>query len=111
MNRASRFLTLLFALFQLTLPGALRVMDALNAADSRGSAPHVEETSGSLCRAAHTDECLVCRYLSTGATGSRPQLEFAAPTAHGQLVASAWIAPASGSHLLFRSRAPPETSI
>jgi hypothetical protein len=61
-----RTLTTLFATAQLALSVALSVAHA--SASGPGAPAHVEDTSGSACAAAHVDECIACRHLSTSAT-------------------------------------------
>jgi hypothetical protein len=70
MSRPSRLLTLCVALLQLALRGPFGVLDAMRATDGRDSAAHVEATSGPQCHAPHSDECIICRHLLTGATRS-----------------------------------------
>lgn len=106
--RRSRFAIFLFALLQLALPGALGVVDALSAADTRGSAAHVEETSSQQCRAPHTDECIICRHLSMGATRSDPAPVLLSLAGRAAPATSAGADPRSVSHTGLRSRAPPE---
>ena len=110
-SRRSRLAIFLFALVQLALPGALGIIDALSAGDGRGSAAHIEETSRQQCRAPHTDECIICRHLSTGATKSDPAPGLFSRTVRLESATSAEVDPRSVSHQGFHSRAPPETLI
>lgn len=66
--RPSRFLTVLLALVQLALPGALGVVHAMGVRAAGPTVVHVEAKSGPHCQPPHGDECVVCRHLSTGAT-------------------------------------------
>lgn len=111
LSHQARFLTFLFALVQLTLPGALGVIDAMSAGDGRGSAAHVEETSRQQCRAPHTDECIICRHLSAGATRSTSAHGLLRPIAVMRPATSAEAGPRSVSHRGLHSRAPPESLI
>lgn len=111
LSRRYRFLTFLFALAQLALPGALGVIDAMSAGDGRSTAAHIEETTRQQCRAPHSDECIICRHLSTGATRSNPAPGILPQNARMQPAASTDVQPRSVSHRGFHSRAPPETLI
>jgi len=111
LSRRSRFLALLFALAQLALPGALGVIDAMSAEDGRGAVAHIEETTRAQCRAPHTDECVICRHLSTSATRSTSAPCLLPQTAPLQPVTAAELGPRSVSHRGFQSRAPPEAVI
>jgi hypothetical protein len=71
--RPSRLLTLCVALLQLALRGPFGVLDAMRATDGRDTAAHVEATSGPQCHAPHSDECIICRHLLTGATRGEPE--------------------------------------
>lgn len=104
-----QLLTLIFALVQLALPGALGVIDAMSAGDGRGSA-HVEETTGQQCRAPHTDDCTICRHLSAGAK-SAPAAVLLPHTSSIAAAPSAEAGPRSAAHRTVHSRAPPETLI
>src|SRR5215210_5240041 len=98
LSRRSRILTVAFALAQLALPGALRVVDAMTAGDGRTAVSHVEESSGLQCRAPHTDDCILCRHLSTSATRSS-NAGIAAPLLTADAPTIAAIAtPRSASH-------------
>ncbi len=106
--RRLRPLTYFFAFLQLALPGALGVVHAMSAADQRGVAPHVEETTGLNCPTLHGDDCTICRVLSTGATKVDPAPSLVANAAHQQLlVASEPTVPQPAWHRGFNSRAPP----
>lgn len=109
MHRSARALTFLFALLQLTLPGALRVIDALNAGKAGVVTAHVEDGRSQSCQAPHTDECVVCQYLSTDATVPPPPFAFVLDECQA-LPPSTSLQSDSGAdaHPLFRSRAPPE---
>lgn len=109
LSRSSRFLTFLFALLQLSLPGALGVIDAMA---SRTTAAHAEDQSHRGCPTTHTDACVVCRYLSGAAAEARsetPVLVAAAVLAQ-PLAADGW-APRSAGNVARHSRAPPENLI
>ncbi|MEX1185398.1 MAG: hypothetical protein WEA80_02305 [Gemmatimonadaceae bacterium] len=104
-----RTLTILFAAVQLALPVALSVAHA-TASTGLGAPAHVEETSGSKCSAAHVDECIVCRHLSTNAAKSPAPPSIAARSAVAQPGAASALAARSLSPHAFQSRAPPDLS-
>jgi hypothetical protein len=108
LSRRSRFLTILCALVQVVLPGALGVADALSSSDGRASTGHIEDARGQQCRAPHTDECIICRHLSTGATRSDPALGSVPQIARPLPPAAVEADPRSVAHRGFCSRAPPE---
>ena len=110
-SRHSRLAIFLFALVQLALPGALGIVDALSNTDARGSAAHIEETTSKQCRAPHTDECIICRHLSTGATKSDPAPCVFAETVRVERATSVQADPRSVTPQGLHSRAPPETLI
>ena len=111
LTRRSKCLTILCALVQLVLPGALGVIDAVSAWEARGSVAHIEETAGLQCRAPHSDECIICRVLSSSATASTPSAGLIPRIACTRPTTSAAADPRSVSHRGFRSRAPPEALI
>lgn len=104
-----RTLTTIFAAVQLALPVALSVAHA-TAGGALGAAAHVEETSGSKCNAAHMDECMVCRHLSTSATRSPGSPLIVANPASTQPASASMVAARSLSHHEPQSRAPPDLS-
>ncbi len=67
MAARSRTLTILFAVAQLLLPGALSVADAMVARAGPGSVAHVEDVSGQQCTRQHEADCVLCRFFSTHA--------------------------------------------
>jgi hypothetical protein len=107
--RQSRFLTLSCLLVQLVLPGALGVIDAIRAEEGRGPPIHIEEKSGPQCQPSHTDECLICRYLSMGFTKPSAAPVLGAQISRSQPAVSSEASPPSGSRLGFYSRGPPDT--
>jgi hypothetical protein len=103
----SRVLTVAFAVAQIALPAGLSVSDARGAADARGTAAHVEETSGKQCKPPHTAECGICRYLSVSAAkGAAPTVSVIRVVEAHHTPAGAAI-PLSVSRRGFQSRAPP----
>jgi hypothetical protein len=109
LSRSARFLTLLFALLQLTLPGALSVADAVRAVNGRAAVSHVEDRSHSGCPAPHTDACDLCRYLSGAAAGTRTGTPLLVDHAVATRPAVARDeAPCSTDGFARRSRAPPD---
>ena len=106
-----RFLSLLCALVQLALPGALGVLDAITVRNAQHTVAHIEETTGQQCRPPHADDCFICRYLSTGAMASDAAPVLPALILPTQLAAAAPAAPRSVWRRGFDSRAPPETVI
>ena len=65
MAARARTLTILFAVAQLLLPGALSVADAMVARAGPGSVAHVEDVSGQQCTRQHEADCVLCRFFST----------------------------------------------
>jgi hypothetical protein len=106
-----RFVSLLCALVQLALPGALGVIDAITVRDAQHTVAHIEETTGQQCRPPHADDCFICRYLSTGAMASDAAPALSPSIVPTQPVAAAPAAPRSVWRRGFDSRAPPETVI
>jgi hypothetical protein len=104
---ACRALTLVFAVAQFALPGALSVADGVAASGTSETIAHVEDIAHKQCKPPHTAECAVCRYLATGALGnSASQVGFAGTTRvelAASAVSTAHAAPEFGLH----SRAPP----
>ena len=102
-----RTLTGLVAAVQLALPVGLSVAHAT--ASSGVAAPaHVEETSGSGCAAAHLDECIVCRHVSTYATKSPPAPSLSANQGVTQLGSTGEVTARPPSRHALQSRAPPD---
>jgi hypothetical protein len=62
-----RFLALLWAGLQFTMPALGSLADARFAAAAGNPVAHVESKSSASCPAVHAPDCAVCRYLS-GAT-------------------------------------------
>lgn len=114
MRRRSRplalLLTLLFAVGQLLLPSALSIGDALSASAGRLSAAHVEAKSRPDCRAAHSDDCAVCRHLTAPANPSGAVRVMLPPVCEVEHIASAVYAAPLRSRNGFLSRAPPSGS-
>lgn len=109
-SRRTPLFTLVCALVQLLLPGALSVSDGAAASRGRGTPDHVEATGGQPCRAPHGDECAVCRHLSSGAMR---QESSPAPDVPPSSAPAAWSEGGlrSLSNRALRSRAPPESLI
>ena len=105
--RRLRPLTYFFALVQLALPGALGVAHAISAHDQHGSPAHIEENSGPRCVALHSDECAVCRHLSTGATKSELAATLLPEVADHATTSPVASVPSSHWPRGFNSRAPP----
>lgn len=104
-----RTLTSILAAVQLALPVALSVAHATTSG-GLGAPAHVEETTGSECGAAHVDECMVCRHLSTSAAKSPAPPSIATRSAIGQPESAGATAARSLSTHAFQSRAPPDLS-
>jgi hypothetical protein len=109
--RQSRFLTLSCLLVQLVLPGALGVIDAIRAEEGRGPPIHIEEKGGPQCQPSHTDECLICRYLSMGFTKPNAAPVLVAPISRPQSAVRSDAAPPSASRQGFHCRGPPDTTV
>lgn len=107
--RRSRLLTFLVALVQLSLPGALEVIDATRARNGIDAVAHVEEAAGRQCPPAHSDECVICQYLSMGATRPDPAPGVLPSGACARPAVPAEAYPHSIAHRGLHSRAPPET--
>ena len=71
-SRFNRFGWLLAALIQLVLPTFASVADARAevVSVSRDAAPHAEATGSAKCPRVHPADCVLCRFLSIGATAS-----------------------------------------
>jgi len=106
-SRRVRFLTLLLAAMQLAVPAFVSVADGSVARAGRASAAHVEEVGGKQCRPPHSEDCLICRFLSAAHSVAWS----AAPCATAEEIASLRAVPATGfaAGVLygFNSRAPP----
>jgi len=102
-----RTLTSFFAAAQLALPTALSVAHATTAGGGLGAPAHVEETAGSQCSAAHVDECVVCRHLSTSAMKTPAPPSIAATRAVAHPASASAVAARSLSRHALQSRAPP----
>jgi hypothetical protein len=102
-----RFLTLLFAAMQFAAPAVLSVADGSLAREGRTSTSHIEEVGGKQCRAPHSEDCLVCRFLS--ATHGVAAAAALAPLTQEIAPASTPVASlaASADRHGFNSRAPP----
>jgi hypothetical protein len=74
LSRPLRLLTLLFAAIQFAVPAVVSVVDGAQARGGRNSGSHVEEVGGKQCRPPHSEDCLLCRFLSatTGVTTAAP---------------------------------------
>lgn len=64
LSRSVRLLALLLAAMQFAVPAVVSVVDGAQARGGRNSASHVEEVGGKQCRPPHSEDCLVCRFLS-----------------------------------------------
>ncbi|NUQ21023.1 MAG: hypothetical protein HOQ09_08690, partial [Gemmatimonadaceae bacterium] len=71
-----RAFSLVYAVLQLLLPGAVSMADARLEAASIAAHPvaHVESHSTPACARVHPEDCALCRVISGGATlaGARP---------------------------------------
>lgn len=69
---ALRFGWLLAAIFQIAVAPFVSIADARGEAASISATPngHVEEFGAKGCPRQHPNDCVVCRYLTLGATGS-----------------------------------------
>ena len=102
-----RGVTLLFALAQLALPAALSVADGIDANSVGADVAHVEDIAGKQCKAPHSADCAVCRYLATGSLGHTASATGFVGSTHVQIAATYVGTPLSAAHLGLRSRAPP----
>jgi hypothetical protein len=107
LSRPFRFLTLLLAAMQFAVPAVVSVVDGAQARGGRNSGSHVEEVGGKQCRPPHSEDCLICRFLSA----AHGVATSAAPCLAEEEIASLQAAPAPsaavGSQYGFDSRAPP----
>jgi len=107
LNRPARFLTLLLAAMQFAVPAAISVVDGSVASSAREAGSHVEEFGQNQCKAPHSADCAICRFLST----TQPEVVTALATAvvneiapsPATLVAMSTTTARNG----FNSRAPP----
>jgi hypothetical protein len=111
LSRTTRFLTLLFAAIQFATPAVISVADGAVARGGRNSASHVEDVGGKQCRPPHTEDCLLCRFLSathsTAAAAPRPVIEQSVASISTMFDARSSVADRYG----FNSRAPPTLPI
>ena len=63
-RRAIRFLLLCLSALQFALPAAASVFDGSIAQSSLNSGAHVEDVGRNACKAPHSPDCVVCRFLS-----------------------------------------------
>jgi hypothetical protein len=106
--RWARRLAVLVGFAQIAIPNALLIADAIEARSPGASVVHVEESSASGCRAAHSAECSICRFLSTNVTTAAASPPIAcARTLHRGITLSRAERPNSGAFALPLSRAPP----
>ena len=107
LSRPTRFLTLVFAAIQFAVPALVSVADGVVARGGRNSASHVEDVGGKQCRPPHTEDCVVCRFLSathsTAAASSQPAIVQSVASNPTTFDARATVADRYG----FNSRAPP----
>lgn len=62
-----RFLSILWAVVQLTTPALSGLVDARLVESAGNPVAHVEETSSAACPFVHPADCAICRYLSSAA--------------------------------------------
>jgi hypothetical protein len=108
-RRRVRALALSWAVLQFALPMAVLFADASTALGSVGRArSHVESSGETNCRAPHTDECALCRFLSnTIATAARADVVLPATLESAGTFDAPVRACTPASRLLPQSRAPP----
>ena len=104
---AYRLVTVLFAVVQFALPGALSVADGVAANDVSETVVHVEDMARKQCRPPHTADCAVCRHLATRTVGNSATHVGFAGTTKVELAASAVASPLSAADFVLHSRAPP----
>jgi hypothetical protein len=86
-NAGFRGWAVLWAVLQFALPSMVTLADArLERESARAPGAHIEETAGATCRPAHPDECVLCQFLSRGAT---PESAATLPDIAGHLSACA----------------------
>ena len=59
-----RFLMLCLSALQFALPAAASVFDGSVAKSSLNASAHVEDFARNACKAPHSPDCVLCRYLS-----------------------------------------------
>jgi hypothetical protein len=106
-SRRVRFLTLLLAAMQFAVPALVSVADGSVARAGRTSAAHVEEVGGKQCRPPHSEDCLICRFLSAAHSVASTAATCAAAEEIASLRAALATSPAAGALYGFNSRAPP----
>ena len=107
LSRPVRLLTLLLAAMQFAVPALVSVADGSGARAGRTSAAHIEEVGGKQCRPPHSEDCLICRFLSA----THQAASSAAPACVGEEISSPSASLVSPSAVDdrrgFNSRAPP----
>jgi len=107
LSRPVRFVTLLLAAVQFAVPAVVSVADGDAALAGRNSGTHIEEVGGKQCRPPHSEDCLICRFLSA----AHAVTSSAAPSVVVEVIASpsaALVAACTvGDRHGFNSRAPP----
>lgn len=107
LSRTTRFLTLLFAAIQFAVPAVVSVADGAIARGGRNAGSHVEDVGGKQCRPPHTEDCLLCRFLtathSAAPAAPAPAIEQTIASIPTTRIAHTAVADRYG----FNSRAPP----
>ena len=107
LSRSVRFLTLLLAAMQVSLPAVVSVADGAGAFRGRESVTHIEAPGRNQCQPPHSADCAVCRFLSA----THGVMTAAAPALVGTRIVSiptAVPARSTSADLFgFNSRAPP----
>jgi hypothetical protein len=94
---------------QFALPMTVLFADGETALDAVGRVTtHIESSSSSNCRPAHSDECALCRFLShSSAPIAKPSLAIPCSTDWAHAAASRRVSPRVIEQRLPESRAPP----
>jgi hypothetical protein len=110
MSLWSRAFALVAAIIQVALPGVLTIADATSERAAVGSsvATHAESKSTGNCARPHTEDCVLCRHLSTPAQRAPRHVGLAVSTAPSERPREFQrIRGADVAYRLYRSRAPP----
>src|SRR4051794_6587433 len=107
LNRPIRLLTLLLAAIQFAMPGVATVLDGQSAHEGGRMSAHIESGAQKSCKAPHSADCAVCRFLTQAVSRDRTAPAFITTSVGA-------IAPEAVKHFYldavragFNSRAPP----
>jgi hypothetical protein len=109
-SRFTRLVTLVFAAIQFAAPAVASVGEGLFSNRVVDARPHVEDKAHTDCRAPHSADCAVCRYLVDNAgTLAAPAVPVAIATEQLEPVVSGPQG-ATADRQTFEARGPPATA-